>query len=49
MSNQTHIESLQAAIQKLNHEPAQHWTGRIAKSAKVRRIQKKIKSLLKAK
>jgi len=45
MSNLNHIQELQSVISKLKREPAQKWSGKISKSAKVRAIQKKIKSL----
>jgi hypothetical protein len=48
MSNLNHIQELQSLVSKLKREPAQKWSGKISKSAKIRTIQKKINSLSKS-
>lgn len=48
MSNLHHIQELQSAISKLKREPAQKWSGKISKSAKIKILEKKIHSLNKS-
>lgn len=47
MNIQHHIEELNHAIEKIKNEPVKGWIHKIAKSIKVRKIQRKIDSLKK--
>ena len=45
MNHEHHIQELRMQIEHLKKEPVQNWFGKMAKSVKVRNIEKKIKSL----
>ena len=47
MNKQHHIEELEKKIEHIETEGGKTWFGRVSKSVKVRRIQKKINSLRK--
>ena len=49
MNKQHHIEELEAAIEHIKKEPVSSWIGKISKSYKIRKIERKIQSLKKGK
>ena len=49
MNKQHRIEELEAAIEHIKKEPVQSWIGKLGKSYKIRKIERKIQSLKKDK
>jgi cell fate (sporulation/competence/biofilm development) regulator YmcA (YheA/YmcA/DUF963 family) len=47
MNKQHHIEELEAAIEHIKKEPVSSWIGKLGKSYKIKKIEKKIQSLKK--
>ena len=47
MNKQHHIKELEMKTEHIRKEPVKGWLGRISKSVKVRKIEKKIRSLRK--
>ena len=47
MNREHHIQELEAAIEHIKKEPVKGWLGRVTKSYKIKKIEKKIKSLKK--
>lgn len=47
MNKENHIKELQSAIDHIKKEPVKGWIGRMSKSYKISKIEKKIKSLKK--
>lgn len=47
MNKEHHIQELNMAIEHIKKEPVKGWIGKITKSMKIRKIQKKIQSLKK--
>ena len=47
MNKEHHIKELEMRIEHIRKEPVKGWLGRISKSMKVRKIEKKIMSLKK--
>ncbi|MBN8686425.1 MAG: hypothetical protein J0M10_05385 [Chitinophagales bacterium] len=47
MNKEHHIKELEMRIEHIRKEPVKGWLGRISKSMKVRKIEKKIRSLRK--
>jgi predicted RNase H-like nuclease (RuvC/YqgF family) len=47
MNKKHHIEELEAAIERIKKEPASSWIGKLGKSIKIQKIERKIKSLKK--
>lgn len=49
MNKQHHIEELEAAIKHIKEEPVSSWIGKLGKSIKIKKIERKIQSLKKGK
>ncbi len=47
MNREHHIKELEMKIERIRKEPVKGWLGKISKSMKVRKIEKKIRSLRK--
>jgi len=47
MTNKQKITLLEHAIEHISYQPSQNWIGKLAKSIKIQRIKKKIRSLKK--
>jgi hypothetical protein len=47
MNKQHHIQVLEKAIEHIKNEPVKGWIGKITKSMKIRKIEKKIRLLKK--
>lgn len=47
MNKEHHIRELEMKIDHIRKEPIKGWLGRISKSVKIRKIEKKIRSLQK--
>lgn len=47
MNKEHHIQELQMKIDHIRKEPIKGWLGKISKSVKIRKIEKKIRSLQK--
>lgn len=47
MNKEHHIQELEAAIEHIKKEPVKSWIGHVSKSYKIKKIEKKIKSLKK--
>lgn len=47
MNKEHHIKELEMRIEHIRKEPVKGWLGKISKSMKVRKIEKKIRSLRK--
>lgn len=48
MNREHHIQELEKRIDHIKNEPTKGWLGKISKSIKVRRIEKKIRELKKS-
>ena len=49
MNREHHIQQLEMAIEHIKKEPIKGWLGKISKSIKIRKVEKKIQSLKKQK
>jgi len=47
MNKEHHIKELEMAIEHIKKDPVKSWIGKISKSFKINKIEKKIKSLKK--
>ena len=47
MNKEHHIQELQKKIEQIEKDPIKSWIGRVTKIVKIRKIEKKIRSLRK--